>query len=243
MFPEVCRVHNFLLSPEEFDEEEFEIEEEEEEAPPPPPPDLKSTIKWDDMDEDERRGELQLACMDADVLEAAIGALVPPPDQWAGCGIAMYEEAIEFIEMLVASRGFVDGPDDNKVTDDWEFISKKLLNADGSLNYANLEHVGGHHFQHVANVAQQQDMRAAIDLLQVSKIETDIETGRSFTIRFRDGTKTEMRVPLVSPADKKKGGGKKVAADALLEDETPPAQVVSQWVELLSGGGGSAQFE
>ena len=41
------------------------------------------------------------------------------------------------------------------------------------------------------------------------KIEADGDaaTGRSFTIRFRDGSKTQMRVPLVNPSDKKKGGG------------------------------------
>ena len=96
------------------------------------------------------------------------------------------------------------------------------------------------------------DMRAAIDLLQVTKVEADGDAAsgnRSFTIRFRDGSKTEMRVPLVSPADTKAkhGGaaGKKTAAEAALlaADQPPPAQVVSQWVELLSGGGGSAQFE
>ena len=85
------------------------------------------------------------------------------------------------------------------------------------------------------------DMRAAIDLLQVSKIEADLSAGRSFVIRFRDGTKTEMRVPLTNPGDKKKGGKKGAGTPA--EDEKPPEQVVSQWVELLSGGGGSAQFE
>ena len=73
----------------------------------------------------------------------------------------LLEEAIEFIEMLVSdSAGFKAGPGDD--ADDWKFIRGKIVGDDGSVNYAGIEMVSGHHFQHVANDALQRDMFDAV---------------------------------------------------------------------------------
>ena len=37
-----------------------------------------------------------------------------------------------------------------------------VVNSDGTLDYDGIEHVHGHHFQHVANVALQQDLLQSI---------------------------------------------------------------------------------
>ena len=90
-----------------------------------------------------------------------VSPMVPPPSAWATSGVPLLREAIEFIEMLVNdSAGFKEGPGDDD--DDWKFIRGKIVGDDGSVNYAGIEMVSGHHFQHVANDALQQDMFDAV---------------------------------------------------------------------------------
>ena len=87
--------------------------------------------------------------------------MVPPPSAWAASGVPLLKEAIAFIEMLVNDlAGFKEGPGDE--ADDWNFIRGKIVRDDGSVNYAGIEMVSGHHFQHVANDALQQDMFDAV---------------------------------------------------------------------------------
>ena len=61
---------------------------------------------------------------------------------------------------MATSAAFKSGPTDNK--DAWEYVHKKIVNADGSLNYDGIESLHGHHCQHVFNVALQMDMQAAL---------------------------------------------------------------------------------
>ena len=87
----------------------------------------------------------------------SVSALVPSADQWAVSGIPMLSETIEFVEYLVDdSNGFKVGPNDN--ADEWKAVRARIVDANGKLIYDGLEHVHGRHFQHVANVAAQQDL-------------------------------------------------------------------------------------
>jgi hypothetical protein len=79
-----------------------------------------------------------------------VAPLIPHPSLWARSGLPILSEAIEFIEAIVPTDAFRNGPPANK--DDWIFISGKLL-VNGTLSYDGILEIAGRHFQHVAGVA------------------------------------------------------------------------------------------
>ena len=91
---------------EEFDESKFDIPEEAEDKPPPPPPPPKHVVQWENMSEDERRYELQLAAMDADVLDLGIidGQPLPDMEDWNDLGGFRTERLESFIQWYVYGK-------------------------------------------------------------------------------------------------------------------------------------------
>ena len=92
------------------------------------------------------------------------------------------------------SAGFKEGPGDDD--DDWKFIRSKIVGDDGSVNYAGVEMVSGHHFQHVANDALQQDMFDAV----VNDNTVHPATRAHFHATRQLGAGAVLGIDLISPA-------------------------------------------